>query len=215
MRVLMTAGATREPLDPVRFLSNASSGRMAAEIAREARARRHSVQIVAGFAEAPMPPGVPVQRVCTARQMLARARRSLIAFRPDVVLGCAAVSDYRPARRFCRKMPSGRRISLPLVPNPDILASLASDSRRLRRRPFFVGFSLETAKGSAAVRRARAKARRKHLDLVVVNPPETIGSERVRAVFLNGNGQRIRRLPAMSKRRFARILWDAIESRIR
>lgn len=171
LRILITAGPTREPLDPVRYLSNDSSGRMGVALAEAARARGHAVHLVAGPLSVTIPRGLTVTRVTTARDMLDACRRLWPQF--DVLLMAAAVADYRPARTLGRKHKRGREAwRLTLVPNPDIVAELAAC-----RQPgqIVVGFALEDRD---ARRRAERKLREKGLDAIVLNSPASIGAER-------------------------------------
>lgn len=196
-RVLITSGPTRERLDPVRFLTNASSGAMGFALARAARARGAMVCVVSGPVALPDPPGIEVVRVETALQMrrevLRRSRRA------DAVIGAAAVSDWRFASVSRHKVKRGPgRVRLTLVPNPDIIRDAAK-----RRRPgqIFVGFALETRR---AVEHARGKLVKKGLDLVVANAPASLSSGRARVAFV-GRGW-VRRLPDMPKARVARAV---------
>jgi phosphopantothenoylcysteine decarboxylase/phosphopantothenate--cysteine ligase len=160
-RVLVSAGPTQEPVDPVRYLSNRSSGKMGYALARVARRRGADVTLVSGpSAEAP-PPGVRVVPVTTAREMA----RAVEADFPQatVVVMTAAVADYRPRRPLARKLKkSAGSLTLELEPTADILASLgARKGGRL-----LVGFAAET---HALVAEARRKLRAKHCDLIVAN----------------------------------------------
>lgn len=203
-RVLVTAGPTREHLDPVRFLSNESSGAMGwalAEAARDAGAR---VTLVAGPTGRPAPRGVATVPVVSARQMLSAARRA--GRTADVLIGAAAVADWRPARFVRSKLKKGRAAPvLRLVPNPDILATL---SREARPGALRVGFALETHRLLA---RAREKMRKKKLDLIVANPPAALGGERTRAWLLTPDGTV--RAFAGSKKALARLILNTLERR--
>jgi phosphopantothenoylcysteine decarboxylase/phosphopantothenate--cysteine ligase len=159
-RVLVTAGGTREPLDPVRFLGNRSSGRMGVALADAALLRGADVTTLLCNA-AVRPAGGTVVGTPTAaeleREALARAASS------DVVLMAAAVADYRPAELATEKRPRAGAFTLELVPNADILAAIGA-----ARRPgqVLVGFAAETGDG---LERARAKRERKGVDLIVLN----------------------------------------------
>jgi phosphopantothenoylcysteine decarboxylase / phosphopantothenate---cysteine ligase len=206
MRVLVGAGRTEEPVDPVRVLTNRSSGRMGFAVAEAARDRGASVTVVAGATSVEPPHGVRTVRVETAlemeRAMLAETKRA------DVVVMAAAVADYRPARPASTKLKrQSAALTLELVANPDILAGVAA-----RRRPgqVLVGFALETANG---LRNARAKLAAKGIDLIVLNTPrEALGGETNRATLIERT--RRRALPTLSKRELAeRILERALELR--
>lgn len=159
VRVTITAGPTREPIDPVRFIGNRSSGKMGFALAAAAAAAAARVRLVAGPVALPTPPGVERVDVERAEQMLA----VVLADPGEVFIGCAAVADYRveaPASAKIKK--DAERLSLTLVRNPDILATVA----RGRPRPFTVGFAAETDDLEA---NARAKLAAKGLDLIAAN----------------------------------------------
>jgi phosphopantothenoylcysteine decarboxylase/phosphopantothenate--cysteine ligase len=195
LRVLIGAGRTEEPIDPVRVLTNRSSGRMGFALAEAARDRGAAVTVVAGATSVEPPAGVALVSVLSAADM-EQAMRSH-APKADLVLMAAAVADYRPARAAAQKLKRGEGPrSIELVPNPDILAAIAA-----RRRPgqVIVGFALETRQGLAS---ARAKLRAKGLDLIVLNSPRAgIGGE-TNQVTLVEAGRR-RALPVMPKREVA------------
>jgi phosphopantothenoylcysteine decarboxylase/phosphopantothenate--cysteine ligase len=161
-RVLVTAGGTREPLDPVRFLGNRSSGRMGVALAAEARRRGADVTLIAANLAVPAPGGLDVVEAPTAaeleREVLARAG-------VDLVLMAAAVADYRPAQAGSEKRSKdGDPWHLELEPTPDVLAELGSQQANGR---VLVGFAAET--GSDGIARAREKLTRKGADLIVYN----------------------------------------------
>lgn len=195
VRVLVGAGRTEEPLDPVRVLTNRSSGRMGVALAEAARDRGATVTMVCGPMSVDPPHGVEVVPVTTAREM-DRAMRAA-APTAHLVLMAAAVADYRPASPRREKIKrAGAPVTLALEPNPDVLAGVAG-----RRRPgqVFVGFALETSSG---VQRARAKLAAKGLDLVVLNAPaRSIGRETNRVTLVEARTRRA--LPEMSKREVA------------
>jgi phosphopantothenoylcysteine decarboxylase/phosphopantothenate--cysteine ligase len=167
-RVLVSAGPTREWLDPVRFLSNPSSGRMGVAVAEAARDRGAAVTLVHGPLQVPLPHGVEAVAVETAEEM-----RAALAPRfedCDALVMTAAVADWRPAERAREKVPkAGERHDLALVRTSDVLEAL----RPARRRQVVVGFAMETDQG---VERAADKARRKGLDFILLNYPTRAGS---------------------------------------
>lgn len=196
-RVLITSGPTRERLDPVRFLTNASSGAMGFALAAAARALGARVTVVTGPVSLPPPRGVEVVRVETAlemrRETLKRSRAAAL------VVGAAAVSDWRfarPARHKIKRRPGLLRLTV--VPNPDIIKDAAS---RRRKGQVFVGFALETRR---AVEHARAKLERKGLDLVVANGPASLSSSRARVTLVTKDAARA--LPELPKARAARAI---------
>jgi phosphopantothenoylcysteine decarboxylase/phosphopantothenate--cysteine ligase len=208
-RVLVTAGGTREPIDPVRFVGNRSSGKMGNAIAEEAAARGASVTLVTA-ADPPKAKGLEVIRVETAAEM-AEAVWSR-AGAADVAVLAAAVADFRPAKAAPAKL---RRADGPpellLEATPDILAGVAA----MRPRPFLVGFAAETGPVEGAV----GKAVKKGVDLLVANDVTAAGSgfgsdgNQVALIHPDGTLERWDLLP---KRRVAARLWDRIaESRSR
>ena len=161
MNLLVTAGPTREHLNPVRFLSNRSTGKMGFAIAQAAAERGHRVALVAGPVSLPTPAGVERVDVVSARDMLAAVERLLPA--QDALVMTAAVADWRPARVSETKLKkSDMRPVIELEPNPDILKTL----RPLKGARLFVGFAAETGDPLAEAQRKLAS---KGLDLIVAN----------------------------------------------
>jgi phosphopantothenoylcysteine decarboxylase/phosphopantothenate--cysteine ligase len=202
LRVLVSAGPTREHLDPVRFLSNPSSGRQGYAVAQAALARGASVALVSGPTREPDPPGADITRVESAAEMLEALAERFDAC--DVLIMTAAVADWRPERRLERKEPkSGESRSLPLVRTADILRTLAP--RRVAQ--VIVGFAMETHEG---VERAAAKARDKGCDWMVLNYPAAgggagFGAERAVVTLVGADGA-AEPLPPISKRALAHEL---------
>ena len=202
LRVLITAGPTREPLDPVRFLSNASTGTIGIELAREARRRGAEVDLVLGPTLLEAPAEVRVVRVGSAQEMydavLARAGA-------DVTIASAAVADWRPAETSPHKVKkthvSG---TLSLARTPDILAALGER----KNGTFLVGFAAETEDLEA---NAREKLRAKHLDAIAVNDVSSggFGTGESELVILWGESGR-EPLGRASKRVLAGRLWDTL-----
>jgi phosphopantothenoylcysteine decarboxylase/phosphopantothenate--cysteine ligase len=208
LKVMVGAGRTEEPIDPVRVLTNRSSGRMGYALAEAARDRGAEVTLVTGPASIDAPHDVKLHRVRTAAEMKSAMTRRFA--KADVVLMAAAVSDYRVRRSSKEKIKrSTERLTLELVPNPDIIASLGA---KRRKGQTLVGFALETSQG---IQRARAKLKEKNLDLVVLNAPEFgIGSETNKVTLVEARTQK--RLPEMTKREVAeRILDRVLEMRER
>lgn len=212
----MTAGPTREPFDPARFLSNPSTGRMGYALAAAAAARGGEVTLITGPTALVPPAGVNVVRVETADEMFRATLNQ--AQGADLVLKAAAVADYRPEERSRSKLKkdtlrrrSGRReagdraITLRLVATPDILAELG---RRRKPHQVLVGFAAET---DDLVRNARVKLRRKNLDLVVANrigaSGEGFASPTNRAVVVRRAGRTVT-LPLMTKEVMAGAILD-------
>ncbi len=164
-KVLVTAGPTREPIDPVRFISNPSSGKMGYALASVAARRGADVTLVSGPTTLADPQGVKVVRVETAEQM-ARAVE-LESSGMDLFLGAAAVSDYRPAASSPQKIKKrDGDETLVLARTPDILAGLGARLAGRKDAPVLVGFAAETEE---VIARAREKLKRKRCDLVVAN----------------------------------------------
>jgi phosphopantothenoylcysteine decarboxylase/phosphopantothenate--cysteine ligase len=203
--VLITAGPTREPLDPVRYLSNRSSGRMGLALAEEARARGARVILVLGPTALDPPVGVEVVRVETAEEMRQAVLEHLAAAR--IVIKAAAVADFRPARRATSKLKKTSAPSaLDLEPTPDILAELG----RLKGDRILVGFAAETENlREEAVRKLRSK----NCDLLVANPVGRPGagfdSETNSAVLVTAAGDTIE-FPQGSKRELSARVFDLI-----
>ena len=202
VRVLVGAGRTEEPLDPVRVLTNRSSGRMGFALAEAARDRGATVTLVAGAASVEPPDRVRPERVGTAAEM----ERAMTAAAPeaDVVLMAAAVADYRPAAPAREKMArTGDPLTLRLEPCTDILAALGK-----ARRPgqTLVGFALETSRD---VKRAREKLAAKGVDLIVLNTAaQGIGSDTNRVTLVEAHGER--ELPLLSKREVAEEILERV-----
>jgi len=202
LRVLVGAGRTEEPLDPVRMLSNRSSGRMGAALAAAARDRGAEVVLVAGPMSVEPAADVEVVSVTTALEMEQAMSRQ--AAKADVIVMAAAVADYRPAKARSSKLESGARgLSLELTPNPDILAGLGA---KRRSSQVLVGFALETSDGLA---RARRKLAAKGVDLIVLNhPKEGLGGETNRVTLVEAKRQKA--LPRQSKREVAEAVLDRV-----
>lgn len=199
-RVLVTAGPTREHIDPVRYLTNESSGRMGFEIAAAAARAGARVTLVAGPVDLPTPEGVERFDVLSAREM---QRATARAFRKaDALFMCAAVADWRPLRKRAgkwRKEGESKDVAkIELVRNPDILAGLAA--RKGER--LVVGFALETGAGET---RALRKLARKGADYIVLNDARALGAVRTSVTILGRDGSR-QRLVGRTKRAVAERL---------
>ncbi|WP_144628633.1 bifunctional phosphopantothenoylcysteine decarboxylase/phosphopantothenate--cysteine ligase CoaBC [Arthrobacter woluwensis] len=170
-RVLVSAGGTQEPLDPVRFLGNRSSGKQGIALAAAARDAGAAVTLVAAHVEVALPAGVDVVRVGTAEELRDVMTRE--AASADVVLMAAAVADFRPAERSgtkIKKRAEGADPVIELVRNPDILAELVRLRAEEGREQLILGFAAETGDDSGSVLEyARQKLERKGCDLLVVN----------------------------------------------
>jgi phosphopantothenoylcysteine decarboxylase / phosphopantothenate---cysteine ligase len=203
LRVLITSGPTREYLDPIRFLTNASSGRMGAALARAALRRGASVTVVSGPSETPLPAKASVVSVTTAREMLRAALKHSRGAR--VVVAAAAGSVWRaaaPSRRKIKRSSSALRLTL--KPNPDIIKTVA---RRRRPGQILIGFALET---HDTLEHAAAKMKAKGLDMIVANGPRALGAEKSSATLLLRGGWK-RALSPRSKDALASAIFDAVE----
>lgn len=195
--VLITSGPTREYLDPVRFLTNASSGAMGFALAAAAKSAGAKVTVVSGPTDLVPPPGIHIVKVVTALEMRKETLRRVRG--AAVIIGAAAVSDWRVASVKKQKIKRNNSpLRLTLIPNPDIIKDAAA-----KRRPgqLFVGFALETRRLAA---HARGKLARKGLDLVVANGPASLASGRIAATMV-GIGW-TRRLPPGPKARVAKTV---------
>ncbi|WP_412069466.1 bifunctional phosphopantothenoylcysteine decarboxylase/phosphopantothenate--cysteine ligase CoaBC [Rubrivirga sp. IMCC43871] len=206
--VLITAGPTREAVDPVRFLSNGSTGTMGFAIAEAAAQRGARVTLVAGPVSLTTPPGVHRVDVTTAAEMLAAA---LAVDDADLIVAAAAVSDYAPAAPTDRKLKKADDdLTLRLRRTPDVLAALGE---RRRDGQTLVGFALETHDGEA---HARGKLDRKRLDWIALNvqgePGAGMGSSTNRLTLLGRDGARVE-IPLASKAEVAHALLDVLASR--
>jgi len=201
MRVLITAGPTREYLDPVRYVSNASSGRTGAALAKAALLADHQVTLVLGPSSAEPPDGAETIRITSAEEMFEAVAARFDAC--DVFIASAAVADYRPVAKRPEKIKKGEaRLTVELERTPDILAEMA----RRRRKQILVGFCLET---EDLERRARGKLEAKGLDLVVANGPEAIGADRQDALLIARHGP-TQRLTDVTKMELASAILEAI-----
>jgi phosphopantothenoylcysteine decarboxylase/phosphopantothenate--cysteine ligase len=208
LRVLVTAGGTREPIDSVRFIGNGSSGRMGIALAEAARARGAEVTMVAANVSLPHPVGVAWHEVATAAQLAAACEREFPAC--DMLLMAAAVADFRPTTQTNGKLKkTGREhLRLELEATPDVLKGLAAG-----RRPgqTLVGFAAEH--GSGAIEYGRGKLREKGLDAVIVNDISRsdigIGAERNEVTIITATGEE--HIPRASKANIAEAILDAVD----
>ncbi len=208
LRVLVTAGGTREPIDSVRFIGNGSSGRMGLALAEAARTRGAEVTVIAANVALPRPAEVAWREVGTAEQLREACEQEFP--RCDVLLMAAAVADFRPAESLNGKLKkAGReRLRLELEATPDVLKALAAG-----RRPgqTLVGFAAEH--GSGAIEYGRGKLREKGLDAVVVNDISRsdigIGAERNEVAILTAAGEQ--HVPRAAKAAVAAAILDAVE----
>ena len=210
LRVLVTAGGTREPLDAVRFLGNRSSGHMGAALAAEARRRGAEVTLVAANLSVPAPVGVVVVPAPTAEDV---ARETLARADADVVLMAAAVADYRPADPETAKRPKdGNAWTVKLEPTTDVLRELGE---RRTNGGVLVGFAADT--GERGLERAREKLAAKRADLIVFNDVsrDDIGFDAAdnEVMLVSAEGERL--VERDTKEQIAAVILDAVVERLR
>jgi phosphopantothenoylcysteine decarboxylase/phosphopantothenate--cysteine ligase len=203
LRVLVTAGGTREPVDPVRFVGNRSSGRMGHALADEAARRGYRVTLVT-TSELPVVPSVKVMHVETAAEML----DAVAGVEADVAFMAAAVADFRPTRPGTEKIARSQGLdAIELEATPDILASVMAREDR----PYVVGFAAETGD----IERAVLKAKEKGVDLLVYNdvsePGSGFGTDTNRVAVVDAGGV-IEEWPLLDKREVASRLLDRVRA---
>ncbi|GGZ01670.1 bifunctional phosphopantothenoylcysteine decarboxylase/phosphopantothenate--cysteine ligase CoaBC [Streptomyces nitrosporeus] len=210
--VVISAGGTREPLDPVRYLGNRSSGKQGYALARTAVARGARTTLIGANTALPDPAGADVLRVGTALELREAVRKA--AADADVVVMAAAVADFRPAEYATgkiKKKDGQEPAPLVLVRNPDILAEVSAG--RARAGQLVVGFAAET---DDVLANGRHKLRRKGCDLLVVNEvgeDKTFGSEENEAVVLGADGSETA-VPYGPKEVLADVVWDLVAARL-
>lgn len=209
MNILITAGPTREAIDPVRYLSNRSSGKMGYAIAQAALNCHHHVTLISGPVSIPCPSGVSLIQVETARQMFEAVRSSITQY--DIAIFAAAVADYRPSAPASQKIKKhSSSLSLQLEPTEDILGSARS---LFNFHGYLVGFAAETEN---LIENAQSKLIRKKCDLIIANDVSQQGigfdssENAVTLCFPNGEFQTI---PKQSKQTLATVLFDTIIAR--
>lgn len=201
IHILVTAGPTREFFDPVRFLSNPSSGKMGYAIAKAALDKGARVTLISGPCSLTPPKSARLIRIVSADELYRATLRE--ARRADILFMTAAVSDYRPVRTLPRKIKkTGRDLSIRLIPTRDILKTLGA---RKRRGQVLVGFAAET---DHLERHALAKLKKKNLDFIVANkvgPGLGFESEKNKLVVLSKDDQKWA-LPSLTKKKAAQRL---------
>jgi len=205
VKLLVTAGPTREDIDPVRYLSNYSSGKMGYAIAAAAAARGAQVTLISGPVSLMPPAGVDMVAVTTALEMQQALETRFDA--TDVVIKAAAVADYRPAQRASQKIKKqADMLTLHLEKNPDLLAKLG----QRKTHQLLIGFAAETEN---LLENAATKLRSKNLDLIVANdvsaPGSAFGGDTNQVKFLFADGQ-VEELPLLTKDQVAHLLLDRI-----
>lgn len=209
MNYLITAGPTREYIDPVRFISNASSGRQGIAIAEEAKKKGHKVILIMGPCSVGLPYKIPVVRVTTAKEMF----KMVLQYKDwmDVFIMNAAVSDWRVVGPFRQKVKKDKKvIDLKLVLNPDILAYVGKLRKQKKTKPdlLLAGFSVDTMN---IIPNAKKKLMEKNLDIIVANPIDSFESTATRPIIIDMAGK-VTKLPPMSKKELAARLVGLLGS---
>ena len=205
VRVLISAGRTEEPFDPIRVLTNRSTGKMGVALAEEALDRGATVTLLAGMMDLPAPERTTTERATTAVEMSEKAARLFPDC--DVLIMAAAVGDFRAEQVATSKLKRGEgSLQVSLVANPDILAGL---SHARRKDQILVGFALETDTSLPA---AQEKLSKKGVDLLVLNHSQAVGSD-TNEVTLLEPGRDPRPLPSLPKREVARKILDWVVKR--
>jgi phosphopantothenoylcysteine decarboxylase/phosphopantothenate--cysteine ligase len=210
-KIIVTAGATREAIDPVRFISNHSSGKMGVALARAAWRRGGDVTLITGHVDIPIPSEIATLRTGTVEEMSRAVSEKLPT--ADVLIMAAAPADFRPVKEAQDKIKKGRRApKIELEQTEDILKSTIS---KRKKKTLIVGFALETSDG---ISNAREKLESKDLDLVVLNdanePGAGFGVDTNRVTVIGRNGKQ-EELDLMSKTDLAEVLLDRVEEELR
>jgi phosphopantothenoylcysteine decarboxylase/phosphopantothenate--cysteine ligase len=208
MNILITAGPTREYIDPIRFITNASSGKQGIAIAEFAKKKGHNVILVMGPSAVEMPKEIPMVCAATAEDMY----KSVLQYKDwmDALVMNAAVSDWRAQKISKRKIKKTKKtFNLKLVNNPDILSNIGrlKKQKKLEKKPVLVGFCVETEN---LIINAKKKLKEKNLDVIVANPREAIGSNATEPVIIDKSGKIIE-LPLMTKKDIARKIIKLVE----
>lgn len=208
-RVVVTAGPTRERIDPVRYISNFSSGKMGYALATEAVDRGAEVVLISGLTALVAPAGVRLIPIESAAQLQKKVKSEFA--RADILIMAAAVADFRPAETAKRKLGDPVPAQIKLKPNPDILAEVG---RSKKKSQVTVGFALEVGASKA---NALRKLKEKNLDLIVMNDPTVKGAEfggdyNIATIFTGDGGEW--QLARMTKRELAAVILDKIEEKL-
>ncbi len=207
--IVVTAGGTQEPIDPVRVIANHSSGKMGFALAETARDRGAQVTLIAGVTAQRVPRGIDFVAVTSAREMRTAVLRAIVD--ADALVMAAAVADFRPEQEAEQKIKKGgvETLTLQLVKNADILGDVA---RHSSRPTLVIGFAAETQE---LLVNARAKLESKNLDLIVANPvPSAFGSDIDQATLITRGGV-VTELPPIAKEELAEKILDFVAARLR
>lgn len=208
-KILLTSGPTRQYLDPVRYLTNASSGRMGRALAEAALAAGHEVVVVSGPVEIEYPAAARVMPVTSTEEMLDACRREFPNC--DGLIGVAAPCDYRPMRIEEHKIAkTGAPLELHLIETPDIVATLGQEKADQGTHQWLVGFALETDDRRF---RALTKLIKKNCDLIVLNGPEAMNAATNNVEILDRSGEVVASF-AGSKDDVARKIFEVVNERL-
>lgn len=208
LRILITAGPTREYFDPIRFISNSSTGVLGFEIAKTAINRGHRVTLISGPTYLSPPKRAKFISVVTALEMKDAVLKNLVSC--DCIIMTAAVCDWRPSKIFSNKIKRGKgNFVLELKENPDILALAKAKSAKAKR--IFVGFSLET---KDLIKNSYDKLKRKKLDIIVgnlVSEGKSPFGEGIKDWVIIGKDRKLAQIKSKTKTQLARIILDSVE----
>ncbi|HDS11704.1 MAG TPA: bifunctional phosphopantothenoylcysteine decarboxylase/phosphopantothenate--cysteine ligase CoaBC, partial [Candidatus Wirthbacteria bacterium] len=188
-KILITAGPTQEPLDPVRYLSNHSSGQMGYNLAKVASRLGAQVTLISGSVEQTCPTGIKLIRVTTAQQMFEQVKKQFKSV--DALIAAAAVADFRPCKQANKIKKDQAKLNLDLEINPDILAWCSLN----KQKQILIGFALETKN---LIPSALDKLKSKNLDLIIANPSTALNQSHSAVSIINCTGQ-IEKLPDQPK----------------
>ncbi len=203
MKILISAGPTREFIDSVRFISNPSTGKMGYLLSEKLRLRGHSVILVSGPTYLKPPDGIRLINVTSAEEMKDAVLKEFP--KVDCLIMTAAVSDWRPEKKFSEKLKIKKSWSLKLVPNPDILKEV---SRIKKDNQMVIGFALET---DDIKRNALKKLKEKKLDLIVANTPDFFGEGKLSRVIFISKKEDIEEFERISKEEVSEMIIKWIE----
>ncbi len=204
MKILITAGPTREYLDPVRFISNLSTGKMGYLISEEAIKRGHKVILISGPTYLKPPDGIKVVKITSTEEM----KEAVLKYFPeyDVLIMAAAVSDWKPEKKYRGKLKRKKEWNLKLIPNPDILKEV---SKIKKENQIVIGFALETEN---IEKNALKKLKEKKLDLIIGNTTEFFGEGKPsKVVFISKDGK-VKKYKRIKKEKVAEKIVNWIEN---
>ncbi len=203
MKILITAGPTREYLDPVRFISNPSTGKMGYLISEEAIKRGHKVILISGPTYLKPPDGIKVVKITSTEEM----KEAVLKYFPeyDVLIMAAAVSDWKPEKKYRGKLKRKKEWNLKLIPNPDILKEV---SKIKKENQIVIGFALETEN---IEKNALKKLKEKKLDLIIGNTTEFFGEGKPSKVIFISKDGKVKKYKRIKKEKVAEKIVNWIE----